>query len=153
MGYGQEVRIARNSFYAQLSSQASPYSLNYDRVFHYGKKLSYSFRVGFAVNKNDVSAPVGISAFTGNGNHHLEFGIAAIPYVYIFEASSDKGKESDLYLYFIPNVGYRYQKPEGGLFFKVNAGPAIFCDPPSDNFWKMDPKLHAYGSLSLGFSF
>lgn len=151
-GYGQETSPARNTFYAQLSSQASPYSLNYDRVFHVGKKLSYAFQVGFAVNKNDVSAPLGISAFTGKGDHHFEFGGMLIPYIYTITAE-DKKSQSDLYLYFIPNIGYRYQRTSGGLFFKANAGPSVFCDPPSDNFWKMEPKLQAYGSLSLGFSF
>ena len=151
-GYGQETRPARNTFYAQLSSQASPYSLNYDRIFHIGEKLSYAFRVGFALNKNDISAPLGISAFTGKGDHHFEFGGILIPYVYM-PKTENKSNNSDLYLYLIPHAGYRYQRKNGGLFFKANAGPSIFCDPPSDNFWNMQPKLQAYGSLSLGFSF
>jgi hypothetical protein len=54
---------------------------------------------------------------------------------------------------FTSMIGYRYQKPDGKLFFRVSLGPLLFLDLPSDYFWRMDPKLYDAGFIALGFIF
>jgi hypothetical protein len=146
---------ARNAVYTELASRGPGYSINYDRIFRQGDKLDYSFSAGFYIAKNSVAFPVGIHFITGTNEHHAEFGVTFIPYIdykHDLVGSSIK-TESDKYLYINPGMGYRYQKSDTGLFFKATIGPSVFLDPPSDDFWNMDPKLYAFGSIGVGISF
>jgi len=150
---GQE--LARNAVYAELASRGPVYSIKYDRIFRQGDKLDYSFSAGFSIAKNSVAVPVGIHFITGANEHHAEFGVTFIPYIdYKHDLIGGRTQtESDKYLYINPGVGYRYQKNNTGLFFKTTIGPSVFLDPPSDDFWNMDPKLYAFGSIGVGISF
>ncbi len=60
---------------------------------------------------------------------------------------------ADKYIYLVPAFGYRFQKSSGGFFFKALASPTVILDPPSGNFWHMDPQLSFTLSLCLGLSF
>jgi hypothetical protein len=90
----------------------------------------------------------------GEGDHQAEFSLVLIPYIdYNHQLVGGNKDQSDKYLFINPGVGYRYQPKTTGLFLKVTIGPSVFLDPPSDDFWNMDPKLYAFGSLGLGMSF
>jgi hypothetical protein len=145
----------RNAFYVDVSSQGPIYSINYDRIFRQGEKLDYSFNAGFSVAKHAIGFPVGVHFITTNSDHHAEFGVTFIPYIEqkpALEGSAGKG-DKDKYLYINPGVGYRYQKSTSGFFVKALVGPSVFLDPPSDDFWNMDPKLRAFASIGVGISF
>lgn len=145
----------RNAIYVDLSSQGAVYSINYDRIFRQGEKLDYTVNVGFSIAKNALAFPVGVHFITTNSDHHAEFGVTFIPYIEQKPAlvgSSGKG-DKDKYLYVNPGFGYRYQKSTSSFFIKALAGPSLFLDPPSDDFWNMDPKLHAFASIGVGISF
>jgi hypothetical protein len=145
--------FARNTFYLELASKGSIYSVNFDHIFRRGDKLSYSYRVGFSIEKNGISFPVGLNIITGKRSHHAEFGLTIIPYIDRYRTLLSGDNLSDKYLYVIPATGYRFQRQNGGFFLKAGVSPLIFLDPPSDNFWKMDPRLFFYGNISVGFSF
>ena len=150
---GQES--ARNAVYAELASRGPGYSINYDRIFRQGNKLNYSFSAGFSITKNSVAFPVGIHVITGADKHHAEFGVTFIPYIdhkHSLVGNNSKS-DADKYLFINPSAGYRYQATNTGLFFKAAIGPSVFLDPPSDDFWNMDPKLYAFGSIAVGISF
>lgn len=154
-GFSQhKANLAKNTFYAEWTSQGPVYSINYDRIIRQGEKMSYSIRAGVSLQKNAFSLPVGFSALTGLNDHHAEFSLAVIPYIDRSKYNEGLTKDqSDKYIYINPGIGYRYQKINGGIFIRVAAGPSIFLDPPSDDFWKMDPKIHAFASAGIGFSF
>jgi hypothetical protein len=146
---------ARNTVYAEASSRGPAVAVHYDRIFRQGEKLDYTVSAGFSIWKNSVSFPVGVHIMTTNSDHHAGFGITLIPSVEQKAAaigSAGKG-DKDKYLYVNPAFSYRYQKSAGGLFIKASAGPSLFLDPPSDDFWNMDPKLYAFGSIGVGISF
>jgi hypothetical protein len=145
--------LSKNTFYVELASKGSLYSVNYDRIFHQGYKLSWSFRVGFSIEKNAISLPLGINLITGKKIHHAEFGLTLIPYIDHYKTFLSGDNLSDKYLYVIPAIGYRLQKPRDGFFLKASVSPLIFLDPPSDHFWNMQPKVYAYGNIGIGFSF
>lgn len=147
------TKLSRNTFYIDLSTRGAYYSVNYDRIFSVGKKLSYSYRIGFSVLENAIALPLGINLFTGKGNAHAEFSLTLMPYMDEYKSFLSSNDLSDKYLYIIPAAGYRYQKRGGGLFFKVALSPMIVLDPPSSNFWKMDPKVYAAGNIGVGWSF
>jgi len=154
-GQGISERSVRNAVYIELASRGPVYYINYDRIFRQGDKLDYSFSVGFSIAKNAVSFPFGIHFITGVKDHHAEFGVTFIPYIDYKHhlIGSNTKSDSDKYLYINPAVGYRYQKSNTGLFLKALIGPSVFLDPPSDDFWNMDPKLYTFGSIGVGISF
>ncbi len=147
------VSLARNTFYIDLSTKGAIYSVNYDRVFHESDKITYSYRIGFSITEEAIALPVGINLFTGKGNSHAEFSLTVMPYMNEYKSFMSSNDLSDKYLYVIPAVGYRYQKPSGRLFLKVALSPMIILDPRSSNFWKMDPEVHFTGNIGLGWSF
>lgn len=151
--HAQNNFTARNTIYVDGTSKGAYYSVSYDRIFSQGEKFSKSYQVGFSVLSHVIAFPLGIHFFTGHQQDHFEFGVTIVPYISNFEKLFSPGNLSDKKIYLIPGAGYRYQKPDGGFFFKVIAGPIIYLDPPSDNFWKMDGKVYAGGSIGAGISF
>ena len=151
--YSQDNNYARNTLYADFASKGATYSINYDRIFSVGEKLSKSYRIGFSVLKNAVAVPLGINFFTGHNDSHVEFSLTVVPYIETYKDLFSGNNLSDKKLFIIPGAGYRYQKPGGGFFFKAIVAPVIYLDPPSDNFWKMDGKVYAGITAGAGYSF
>lgn len=149
----QDVAIARNTVYAEGTSHGAYYSINYDRIFRLGANFTNTYRIGFSLLNNAVALPVGLNFLKGDGFHHFEFGLTVVPYVENYQKLFQAGSLSDKKIYLIPGAGYRYQPPGGGFFFKAIVAPVIYLDPPSDNFWKMDGKVYASGSVGAGISF
>lgn len=145
--------LSRNTIYLDLASKGAFYSVNYDRIFHQGDKITYSFRLGFSILKDAVALPIGINLFTGKENSHAEFSLSIMPYIDQYKSFLSKNDLSDKYLYIIPGIGYRYQKRIGVFFFKAVLSPMIILDPPSGDFWNMDPKVYATGNIGIGLSF
>lgn len=143
----------RNTVYAATSTQGPVYSINYDRIFSEGTIFTKSYNAGLSIYKDVLAVPFGINFFTGKNTHHAELSFTVIPYIEKFQQLGAAGNLSDKKLYIIPGAGYRYQKPTGGFFFKAVAAPVLLLDPPSDNFWKMDPKMYAGISIAAGISF
>ncbi len=143
----------KNAIYIDLASRGPVYSINYDRIFFRSANTGYSFRVGLSLEKDAFSIPLGLSMITGSRAHHAEFSLGFIPYVDHYKKSSDNLDVSDKYVYINSTVGYRYQESKSRLFFRVAFGPGVLLDPPSEDFWNMDPKLYAFGSLGIGISF
>jgi hypothetical protein len=152
--FSQDRTKAKNAVYVEGATRGPVYSINYDRIFRQGEKLAYSFRAGFSIYDNTVSFPVGVNFITGLNEHHAEFSLTVIPYIdYDVHLIGSNNSESDKYVFVNAAVGYRYQKAERGIFLKAAVGPSIFLDPPSNDFWNMDPKLYAFGSIGVGISF
>jgi hypothetical protein len=149
----QDVAIARNTIYVEGTSKGAYYSINYDRIYRLGAHFTNTYRVGFSLFDNVIALPLGLNFLKGDGFHHFEFGLTVVPYVENYKKLFAAGSLSDKKLYIIPGAGYRYQPPGGGFFFKAILAPIIFLDPPSDNFWKMDGKVYAGGSVGAGISF
>lgn len=143
----------KHTFYAELAFRGPVYSINYDRVFKQEEKFAFSYRLGFSITKEALALPLGFNVFTGKNSAHLELSLSVVPYIEQYETFLSKNDHSDTFIYLIPGLGYRYQKPSGGLFFKVVLSPLILLDPPSNDFWNMDPKLFGAGSFGGGWSF
>lgn len=144
---------ARNTLYADFASRGAVYSVNYDRVFSQGKKISISFRAGISVLSNVVAVPLGIQFFTGKDASHIELSLTVEPYIEKYQDLFSGNNLSDKKMYIMPGTGYRYQQPGGGFFAKLVVGPIIYLDPPSNDFWNMDPVVYAGVTEGAGFSF
>ena len=110
---------AKNSLYAELQTKGAFYTINFDRVFHRGDKLFYSYRLGFSIEKSSISFPLGISLLFGYGKHHAEFALTLVPFIDKYKTFLSGNNISDKYLYIIPAVGYRFQRASGGFFLKL----------------------------------
>jgi hypothetical protein len=155
-GYCQQsdkVLFKRNTIFADFATKAALYSINYDRIFRQYKTVNLSGQIGICVLKEDIAFPIGINLFTGKGNSHVEYSLIFVPYIESYKSFLHKNDLSDKRIFIEPGVGYRFQKPNGGFFFKAVVSPTLYLDPPSDYFWRMDPKLYLIANVGLGLSF
>ena len=143
----------KNSFFIEAGGKGPYYSVNYGRIFKNGKKLIYSWRIGFSLLSHDISVPLAISAFTYGVKHHLEFSIGFTPYLKDYKTFLHKIDLSDKQMYITPGIGYRYQKIDNNFFISAGVDPLIFMDPPSDNFWNFKPEFKPSAHLAFGFLF
>jgi len=147
------IYTSKNAFYIDFNTKGAFYSINYDRIF-YGKNQIYlTYRFGFSILNDAIAFPVGINLFTGEKNSHIEYSLTIVPYIDHYKSIGSDNDLPDKYLYVIPGIGYRFQKPKGGFFVKAAISPTIFLDPPSDDFWNMDPKFYITANMGIGLSF
>jgi len=144
--------LKKNTVYLDFSSKGAYYSINYDRVF-FQKKVNLSYWLGFTILAEAVAMQIGTNLFFGKQNSHAEVSLTVMPYIDKYQSMWTDNDLSDKYIYIIPGFGYRYQKPTGGIFFKASVSPMVVLDPPSDDFWKMDPKLFFAANLGIGLNF
>jgi len=118
----EQIELSENNLYldATIGSLLQA-SINYERQIHSGEKVSWYGRigVGYGARLFGVTGPGGLGAITmlaGKKNGHFEL-----------NAGGFIGQDADTYtgsafINPIFNVGYRYQKPEGGFIFRAYAG-------------------------------
>lgn len=98
--------------------------------------------------------PLEFSAFWGKSNHHLEIGIGITSYLErSLDIDLDTYEISDKVVFsaIIPlRFGYRFQKPEGGFFFRVGYTPIINFPTRGGKEWYFEPR---FAGLSIGKSF
>jgi hypothetical protein len=66
--------------------------------------------------------PVSYNWLLGKKSHHLELGLGITG---LYAQPSHSATTTNFYTYLTPKIGYRYQRPTGGLFFKATATPMI----------------------------
>ena len=152
---------AKNAVYLELVGSGLLYSLNYDRIFYQKGWFKSAARIGFsALPKKfetetywNAALPLELLGMYGRSEHHLEFGVGYTPYYYASakHVIVSKGDEFDQYRLrsIVPfRVGYRYQKADGGLVFRIGFLPALDFMPG----WPHRIELMR-GGLSIGKSF
>jgi hypothetical protein len=118
------------------------YSVNYSRILFHKNIVTFAASAGISVEPIDYTRlwqplfPVEATLFVGNGKHHLEGGILLIPGLYY-----DYYMHTDYLVSNEPNkvitkkaigttagfrMGYRFQKPGGGFFFRLGFTPIFY---------------------------
>ena len=136
----QPVYPGHNVF-LEVGGNGGIYSLNYENPFRIRPNAAVTFRTGLSITPADrktlIILPVMFNGVFLKGNHHPEVGAG----VGISAATSGGGS----WVRGILQVGYRFQKPEKPLFFRVNYTPFY-------NFF-----LHAqwenWAGASIGWTF
>ncbi len=120
--------VRRNTFFLELGGNGMFYSLNYDRILLSRDTWKLSGRVGAlyvpsfkADNRHMTGVPLEISYLRGRGKHFLEVGLGLTGLYDTYPLSETRIRE--LAVMGTARIGYRYQKPEGGLFFKTGFTP------------------------------
>jgi hypothetical protein len=142
----QPSPIKRNTVYFEFFGQGLYDSFTFDRLLHTERKIRHSFSLGLTIVPSPElmvwALPVSYNFIFGQKNHHLELGFGFTP-MYIklnkiqaSEAFYDNpsgiqttvdyiGYRREFYSFFTPKIGYRFQKPEGGLFMRVTFTPPV----------------------------
>lgn len=123
--------IERNTVYLEAFGQGFAWSANYDRLFNTNKTFMNSFTlgatfvpsaVGFGSGETYIGMPVSYNWLLGKRSHHLELGIGLTP---MFALSAGDNRSDIFYLAAAPKIGYRFQRPQGGLFLKATVTALI----------------------------
>ncbi|QNR25164.1 hypothetical protein [Croceimicrobium hydrocarbonivorans] len=138
-------KLKKNSIYLEfLGSAPLLYNLSYDRLWTSEGKLRFSTAIGLqyifdteidGALKSDFSISPQVNLLYGK-KHNLEIGIgAALPF-----GPND--------IVFPLRIGYRFQKSEGGFFFKAAFTPIYF--PGSNSLGML---FLPWAGVAAGYSF
>lgn len=158
-----EIFSAKNAVYLELGGNSGIYAVNYSKIFHQKGKLKLNASAGFSMWRDQLNdfktiwlpvIPLEVSALYGKSNHHLELGLGFTSYLgRTLDINSETFEFSEKVVYdaFIPlRVGYRYQKPEGGFFFRFGYTPIINFPVREGKSWHFFPY---WAGVSFGKSF
>jgi len=116
------VQLKRNSVYIELVGNTGLLSVNYDRILYHKNNFKLAGSVGFSIfpsNTCPVLFPIEINGLYGKTKHYFEYGIGFTPVIYLGPEGGDPAA------IILLRFGYRYQKTNGGLFFKIGFTPVI----------------------------
>lgn len=157
-----ETFTAKNAIYLEVGGSSGRYAVNYNKIFHQKGKLKLNASAGFSMwpKKFDSKTiwlptiPLEISALFGNSNHHLELGTGFTSFLtrsLFFDSETFENTDKVVFDAAIPiRIGYRFQKPEGGFFFRVGYTPIINFPISGRGQWNFDPY---WAGISFGKSF
>jgi hypothetical protein len=174
--FSQENNVSnifeRNTIYTEAFGQGFCWSLNYDRLFNTEKRIMNSYTAGIVYVPESIQfgdgtyygIPLSYNWLIGKKSHHFELGIGLTSLL----VNPNSTVRSDFYSYFTPKIGYRFQRQQGGLFFRATATPMIallnvnthkFGSDKSRSFSTLsnvaglDYVAFPWPGLSIGYSF
>ena len=123
----QEIS-SKNTVYIEIGGNSLFYSINYDRnlvAFKNNNKLGARIGVGGTLGYNDYlwdddlylgfyNFPLEVYYLIGENKHFLDIGIGIAPSI-----SGTPFKENQYHTDRFINLSYRFQKSEGGFFFRT----------------------------------
>ncbi len=153
---------AKNAVYLDLGGNAGQYAFTYGRLIHQKGVLKVMGSVGFSLWADRVegstvfnpAVPLEVSGLIGGGNHHFELGLGVTPHLATsldFDTETSELEDKVVFGSLIPlRIGYRYQKPEGGFFFRVGYTPFFNVPVGGREDWVFTP---IFAGISFGKSF
>lgn len=133
--------------FVELIGHNLTYSLNLESHLKEINNINLGVRFGLGGIPNEYGAALGLTGFTGEKKGHFDFGIA-LSYVYGAQSYQDSGSEKVMSstIFIVPTIGYRYQRPTGGFFFKAGITPLFKLKElkeefASDSYWKVLPSI------------
>lgn len=154
--FSQETRFRGLVAYAEYGAAGVSYTANVEHLIFAKWGWYANGRIGFGVSKREdnipIFIPVGVNFYRGKRNSHPEVGLG-LSYA---EGLQVVGTSINKALYFMPSLSYKFQKPGGGLFFRIGYAPYIklkeFSKP--DHTWFQSTGLFEPSiSMALGYYF
>lgn len=156
---------AKQAVYLEVGGNAGQYAFNYGRLIFLKRAFKVIGSVGFSLWAEPIEGPtiwnpaipLEVSTLFGAKKHHLEIGLGITPFLQAGVNSSwesgnlVQSKGANHVGAILPiRVGYRYQKPEGGFFFRVGYTPFFAMPTKTREDWAFQP---VFAGLGLGVSF
>ena len=122
-----KIDLPKKNIYGELHvGLFSQGVMNYERQIFSGKTVSWYGRLGGGYGAIvEWGGDIGwgglgaITMLTGKKNNHFELNAGGFLGL---DCPCGIGKDGEAFIFPIFNVGYRFQKPEGGFIFRANAG-------------------------------
>jgi hypothetical protein len=139
---GQEINapqnVSRNTIYLEAFGQGLYNSISFDRLLKLNKKIKRSVSTGLTLIPSKelfvIATPISYNYLIGEkSNHHLELGIGFTPMfmndgnISVITGSEMhfRASQNMFFSFVTPKIGYRYQRSNGGLFFRLTFTPPI----------------------------
>lgn len=117
--------VAKNTIFGEFGSNSLLYSINYDRILINKEKWKFAGRLGFGyyfggTHKHSIfDFPSEFTFLIGKSKHFFETGLGVTYNLETYPESEYYYNIEPLhYIYLFSRFGYRYQRPQGGFFFK-----------------------------------
>ncbi len=153
-----QKELKRNTVFVEFGGNGILYSVNYNRLFYLSKKLCLSSRIGYGFTKNFNDnklilnvIPVELTGLVpiSKNKHFIEVGSGVTTVLMNYLDKFHK----ELILVLALRIGYRFQKPTGGLFFNVGFTPLydfyVYNGDPNIGYHLWQP----YAGMSIGYTF
>ncbi len=119
-----QIYAKKNTIYLELGGNAALYSFNYDRLL--ANNISARAGIGIFSIEDDLgisvditAVPVTVNYIVGKDRNNFELGLGIL-YV---SGNLDIGTVSSKGVLGTAVLGYRHQKPEGGIFYNAGITP------------------------------
>jgi hypothetical protein len=158
----------KNTVFFEAGGNGFFYSVNYDRIMTDNQNWNLTGRAGLMYvnyfNSNArqmIGIPIEFSYIRGTHNNYFEFGLGITP-IYDTYNPSQFSTAKDLVVLSVLRIGYRHQKPEGGIFFKAGLTPlrgVIFdlnSNPNSTEHSQsnnLESFVYPFAGVALGWTF
>lgn len=141
---------ARNAVYGELGGNGDLLSFNYDRIVYQKAMVKALLRIGVASNSFFLAeesgiypiVPVEALGMIGRFQKHFEFGLG-----YTRRFTDDPNLLQNMYF---SRLGFRYQRPTGGLVVRVGFTPFLSTE---SNRKTPGPAIVPRFGFSVGHSF
>ncbi len=143
--------MVKNVVYLQAFGIGGFGSLNYERIIYRQKDFNLGARIGISTYhiydftntfNPDLIFPIALNGHYGK-THKIEFGIGQTIVSIVHIVNSDLKPRRDANIHANFTLGYRYQKKEGGLFFRCAYTPMI----------QEYSRYRHWGGISIGYAF
>ena len=155
---------SKNSIYIEFIGEATPpFSIHYDRVIQNYNSFFLSINTGFGYfpskegfKESLIGIPISLSCNIGKNKNYLEIACGFTynsGFIQKTEMLNNEGSSTTIKSSILGSLrlGYRYQKPDGGFFFKLGLTP-IF-ELIELNGKDLDYSSYLPFGIGLGFSF
>lgn len=134
-------KLASHNFHFEAGGSGIGYSINYEYFLLNKRNAKIGIGMGYSYSDESIYIPQ-MNFLFGESDHHFESGFAVLSSKYIKGGSI--------------RLGYRYQKPKGGVVFRAAFTP-IFVSGGKvyDDIWALllIPGVFPWGGVSIGYSF
>ena len=162
------AQMANNNIYAEALGNAVVYSINYERVFLISNELRIAPRIGFEyiprreINKyGKYSFPTEINLLfhkNKNNPNHVEAGLGLTFFSlfdnYQYDITNEIiGKKYKFAKVSTLRLGFRHQKPQGGLMYRAGLLVRLSQDDFSKSRVGDDLFYRLWPGFSIGYTF
>jgi len=131
---------AKNSIYASAGGPGIYFSAIYERHIIFKNNYSLGVKGGVGTSFSSVlfpgefNFPIGILYLYGKKNSHLDISLNATGYILKQYDYQEENYNHELRWMFVPSIGYRYQKREGGFVAKIGFSPVIHFNSVTNTY-------------------